>query len=191
MFWSMLFKLSMLSKLFHCSRPSCPSCPSCPNCPSCPTYPCRGEGIILEKAPIPRTLDLYISTTQHLLQEFKALHPPSLSNKHDEDYVKLWLIRSHFMVELRSRGIKCIEFDKKAEANKLLNVFPDSNIWIAMMIKVTKAKTIDELLNRLGLQNHNPKALTWANQWLGRVHPFIGGMCMWDDDLPWRFPPSY
>ena len=144
-----------------------PRCPCRPSCPSCRCCPCFGEGMLLEKAPIPRTLDLYINTTEHLLREFRALHPPSLSKKSDEDYVLLWLIRSHFVVELRSRGIKCVTFNKKDEANKLLNVFPDSNVWIDAVIKYTKSTTIEQLMTRLGWQNRNPRAHSHG-QWLGK-----------------------
>ena len=123
--------------------------------------------MLLEKAPLPRTLDLYTSTTQHLMREFRALHPPSLSNKSDEDYVLLWLIRTHFIVELRSRGIKRVTFHKLDEANKLVNVFPDANVWITAVIKYTTATTIEQLITRLGWQNRNPRAHSHG-QWLGK-----------------------
>ena len=104
----------------------------------------------LEKSPIPRTLDEYISFAELLVGQLRKLHPPSLSRQ--EDYVILWLIRSHFLVELRSRQISCIEVHKTVEATKLSEVFPDSHAWITTMIKHTKAKTVQELLTRLGLQ---------------------------------------
>ena len=124
--------------------------PICPCCPCCPCFPCFGEGMYLEKSPIPRTLDEYISSAELLVGQLRKLHPPSL-NPHEDDVI-LWLTRSHFLVELRSRQISCIEVRKTVEATKLSEIFPDSNTWITTMIKHTKAKTVQELLTRLGSQ---------------------------------------
>ena len=71
----------------------------------------------------------------------------------------LWVIRSHFLVELRSRGISHITIEKKTNVEDLFDIFPDSNSWIQVMAKHTQATTVQELLTQLGSQKDHPNQM--------------------------------
>ena len=105
------------------------------------------EGMTLEKAPIPRTLDTYIAVSQMAKDALQMIDPPSLGK---DDYSVLWVIRSHFFAELRARGIERVSVPKRMLASDMLLAFPDQGEWLRVVIRSTGANTTMDLVSKLG-----------------------------------------